>query len=91
MPTPVTLMHSGVTLVVVCLCTTDLGEPARGAAERAQTHPLLLHQHLLLPDASPRPQGGDQPALRRQDRRCVVLRLLFFALWRKFLSASKSV
>lgn len=41
----------------------DLREPAWGAAERAQTHPLLLHQHLLFPDASPRPQGGHQPTL----------------------------
>lgn len=45
------------------LCGVDLREPARRAAERAQTHPLLLHQHLLLPDASPRPQSGHQPSL----------------------------
>lgn len=39
-------------------------EPTRGAAERQETHPLLLLQHRLLPAASPWPQGGHQPSLR---------------------------
>lgn len=61
--------HSGATVTFCGVCGADLGEPARGAAERAQTHPLLLHQHLLLPDAPPRPQGGHQPPLRWQNQR----------------------
>lgn len=45
------------------VCFADLGEPAWRVAECAQTHPLVLHQHLLFPDASPRPQSGHQPTL----------------------------
>lgn len=41
----------------VCLYI-DLRESTRGAAEREETHPFLLHQHLLLPLATPGTQGG---------------------------------
>lgn len=42
---------------------TGEAEPARGAAECEEAHPLLLLQHRLLPAASPGPQGGHQPLL----------------------------
>lgn len=39
------------TFARVCV---DLREPTRRAAEREETHPFLLHQHLLFPHATPR-------------------------------------
>lgn len=58
-------MHDCDKRVDGCGCgpAADLREPARGAAERPEAHPLLLYQHLLLPHAPPRPQGGHQSAL----------------------------
>lgn len=53
------------------VCGPDLREPAWRAAECAETHPLLLHQHLLLPDASPWPQSGHQPTLWWENQRYI--------------------
>lgn len=53
------------------VCGADLREPAWRAAECAETHPLLLHQHLLLPDASPWPQSGHQPTLWWENQRYI--------------------
>lgn len=48
---------------------TGLGESARRAAERQKAHPFLLHQNLLLPFTSPRPEGSHQPQFRRKAER----------------------